>query len=74
MLIGGFIVTGSQPKRVMLRAIGPSLPIPGALADPQLALYDSSGAQISANDNWGASPNQQAIVDTGIAPSNTLIS
>jgi hypothetical protein len=36
VLIGGFIVTGTQPKRVILRAIGPSLPVPGAMADPTL--------------------------------------
>ena len=43
VLIGGFIVTGTQPKKVMVRAIGPSLPLPGALADPVLELRDSSG-------------------------------
>src|SRR4029077_19431871 len=33
-LIGGFIVAGTQPKKVMIRAIGPSLPFDGKLADP----------------------------------------
>lgn len=70
VLIGGFIVTGTQPKEVVLRAIGPSLTLDGALADPVLELHDSSGATITTNDNWQDSPNQQAIVDAGFAPSN----
>ena len=43
VLIGGFIVTGSAQKRVLLRAIGPSLPLGGVLADPVLELHDSKG-------------------------------
>ena len=44
VLIGGFIITGTQPKKVIIRAIGPSLASPGALADPILELRDSSAA------------------------------
>ena len=51
VLIGGFIVTGSEPKRVILRAIGPSLPLAGVLANPTLELHDGSGT-IASNDNW----------------------
>jgi hypothetical protein len=72
VLIGGFIVTGSQPKRLMARAIGPSLGIAGALADPQLELYDSGGTPIGSNDNWQDAPNRQEIIDTTIAPPNAL--
>ena len=43
VLIGGFIITGTQPKTVILRAIGPSLPLAGAMADPTLELHDSAG-------------------------------
>jgi len=53
--IGGFIVGGSGTKRIMLRAIGPSLApqgVAGTLADPFLELHDSTGATIASNDNW----------------------
>ena len=72
VLIGGFIVTGTQSKKVMIRAIGPSLPFPDDLADPILELHDSSGALLDSNDNWVDSPNKQAIIDTTIAPTNDL--
>ena len=70
VLIGGFIMRGDAPKRVLVRAIGPSLStqgIEGVLADPQLELYDSGGNLLAANDSW-ADANKQAIIDTGIAP------
>jgi len=70
VLIGGFIVTGTQPKRVILRAIGPSLPVPGAMADPTLELHDSTQAVIATNDNWQDSPDKQAIIDSTIPPTN----
>ena len=70
-LIGGFIVTGTQPKRVIVRAIGPSLPIAGKLADPTLELRDGSGRQIAANDNW-RSFQEAEIMATGIPPSSDL--
>ena len=47
-LIGGFIITGSQPKRVLLRAIGPSLPVAGALADPQLQIFNSRAKRLAS--------------------------
>jgi hypothetical protein len=68
-LIGGFIVTGTQPKKVIVRAIGPSLPLAGKLADPTLELYGPSGL-LQTNDNWVESPNRQAIIDSGVAPTN----
>jgi predicted outer membrane repeat protein len=52
VLIGGFIIQGPVAKTVMIRAIGPSLPIPGALQDPVLELHDGIGATIATNDNW----------------------
>jgi hypothetical protein len=54
-LIGGFIINGTQPKKVIVRVIGPSLSqygVPGVLADPTLELHDGSGALIATNDNW----------------------
>lgn len=71
-LIGGFIITGSQPKKIMVRAIGPSLSVADKLADPILELRDSSGALLEGNDNWMDSPNRQAIIDSTIRPSNDL--
>jgi N-acetylneuraminic acid mutarotase len=57
VMIGGFIVQGSQSNRVIVRAIGPELSappfnIPNALADPTLELHDGTGALIASNDNW----------------------
>lgn len=71
-LFGGFTVTGTQPKKVMVRAIGPSLPLSGALADPQLQIFDSSGAEIAFNNNWRDATNRQEIIDSTIAPGNDL--
>jgi hypothetical protein len=73
-LIGGFIVTGSNPKRVMIRALGPSLGVsgmPGALDDTTLDLYDASGQLLESNDNWKET-HQAQIEATGLAPSNAL--
>ena len=55
VMIGGFIVQGSGPKRVIIRAIGPELTqfgIPDALANPRLELHNGSGALIGTNDDW----------------------
>jgi hypothetical protein len=71
-LIGGLIVTGTQQKKVIIRAIGPSLPVPDALADPVLELHDGSGNLIASNDNWVDSPDKQAIIDSMVAPTNDL--
>jgi YVTN family beta-propeller protein len=71
-LIGGFIVNGTQPKKVLIRAIGPSLAslFPGTLADPILELHDSSGTRIAINDNWRS--DQQAEIEATLPPSNEL--
>jgi len=73
--IGGFIITGSAPKHLLLRAIGPSLTgsgVPDALADPVLELHGPGIATVT-NDNWRDDPVQQAaIIATGIAPTNNL--
>jgi hypothetical protein len=71
VLIGGFIVTGTQPKKVIIRGIGPSLPFADRLENPTLELYGPNGL-IEANDNWMDSPNRQAIVDSTIPPSHDL--
>ncbi len=72
VLIGGFIVNGSGRKTILIRAIGPSLPLSGSLANPTLELYDGSGRLLEVNDNWQDSPDQQAISETGIAPNDDM--
>ena len=55
VMIGGFIVQGSGPKRVIIRAIGPELTqhgITDALANPRLELHNGTGALIATNDDW----------------------
>ena len=55
VVIGGFIVEGTEPKRVIIRAIGPELTqygVPNALANPTLELHNRTGALIASNDNW----------------------
>ena len=51
-MIGGFIIKGSAPKKVLVRGLGPSLPLTGALSNPILELHDSIGKLIASNDNW----------------------
>lgn len=70
VLIGGFIVTGTEPKKVIVRAIGPSLPLSGKLLDPALALHNASGGVIATNDNWGQSANSVEIAESGVAPTS----
>jgi hypothetical protein len=65
-LIGGFIVNGQGPKQLALRAIGPSLPVAGTLADPVLKLFDSTGTLVAQNDNWNA--HRAEVIATGIPP------
>src|SRR5438067_410760 len=74
VLIGGFIVSGAEPKKVIVRAIGPSLGalgVAGPLANPTLELYGPNGI-IASNDDWINSPNKQAIIDSTVAPTNDL--
>jgi uncharacterized protein GlcG (DUF336 family) len=71
-LIGGFIISGTAPKKVIVRAMGPSLDqfgVSSALADPTLELHDATGAVIATNDNW-ADSQETDIEATGIAPTN----
>ena len=77
-LIGGFIATGSVPKKLMVRAIGPSLAnfgVPGALQDTTLEVRAANGILLGSNDNWKINSEtnqsqQAAIQATGLAPSD----
>src|SRR5205085_2665903 len=69
--IAGFIVTGTAPKQVLIRGLGPTLTnskVTGVLADPTLRLFDGSGTLISSNNDW-KNTQQAAIQATGLAPS-----
>jgi hypothetical protein len=73
-MIGGFIIDGSSPKQVILRAIGPSLAafgVSSAMPDPALQLFDSSASLVASNDNW-RSDQAQLIQNSGLAPSDDL--
>jgi hypothetical protein len=67
-LIGGLIIVGQEPKKVILRGIGPSLNVPGKLDDPTLELHNSAGATIASNDDWKS--DQANVQATGIPPSD----
>jgi len=71
VLIAGFIVVGNGPKKVIIRGIGPSIPVGGTVADPTLELH---GSVVVSNDNWkirdSDGSSQQAEVEaTTIPPS-----
>jgi hypothetical protein len=74
--IGGFIITGTAPKHLLLRAIGPSLSqlgVPDVLADPVLELHGPGSFVTITDDNWRDDPVQVALIKaTGIAPTNDL--
>ena len=63
-MIGGLIVLGQNPLRVIVRAIGPSLSVSGALGDPTLELHDGNGAAIASNDNWRSDQEAEIIATT----------
>jgi hypothetical protein len=75
VLIGGFIINGNDPKSVIVRGIGPSSGVPGALSDPTLELF-SGNTLIASNNDWKTRPDgtsQQAEVEaTSIPPANDL--
>jgi len=74
--IGGFIITGTAPKHLLLRAVGPTLVQAGvtnALPDPVIELHGPGGFTTITNDNWRDDPAQEAaIIATGIAPASNL--
>lgn len=75
LLIGGFIVGGTESKTVIARAIGPSLGSAGVanpLANPLLELRDSNGDLVQSNDNWQDNPDAGTITDSGLAPSDPM--
>jgi len=74
VLIGGFIISGSSAKRVLVRGIGPSLipfGVTNALLNPTLELHNQNSALLFSNDNWITAANKQEISDTGRAPGSS---
>ena len=76
VMIGGFIVGGSNPKQIIVRALGPTLGqapfnIPGTLANPVLELHGGDGSLITSNDNWSTAANSADISASGFAPPNS---
>ncbi|MGN6719935.1 MAG: choice-of-anchor Q domain-containing protein [Candidatus Binatia bacterium] len=80
VMIGGFIVDGSTPKRVLIRSRGPSMAgapffVPGTLANPKVQLF-SGPTLIAQNDNWQDAPScpgficegATEILNTGLDP------
>jgi len=75
ILIGGFIIRGSERKTVVLRALGPSLRafgVSGVLSDPVLSVYNASHTLIATNDNWQSDPHNADIQKNGLAPANPV--
>ena len=75
VLFNGLILQGGNAKRVVFRALGPSLqsngqPVPGTLQDPDLEVRDANGTQLRFNDDWQQAPNAAEIQSAGLAPSN----
>ncbi|CAN5597202.1 hypothetical protein BH20VER3_BH20VER3_18470 [soil metagenome] len=73
VLIGGTIIGGTDPKTVIMRAIGPSLAAAGIaapLSNPILELHDGNGVLLQSNDDWGNGPDADAISDENLAPTN----
>ena len=73
--ITGFIISGSVPKTVALRGLGPSLqangkPVPGRLMNPRLELHDSDNEILQINDNYKEGPGAAAIIQAGLAPND----
>lgn len=65
LMIAGLVIGGPEPKRVLIRAIGPGLVAQGvtdAISDPKLTLVDASHAVVATNDNWSSQANTSAIV------------
>jgi Putative Ig domain len=68
--IGGFIITGTDAKKVLIRGLGPTLTsfnVPNALQDPVLELHDGNNAVVISNDDWKI-PQEADITATGLAP------
>jgi len=74
VLIAGFVISGNQAKKVIVRALGPTLStlgVGGALADPTMTIVNSNNVVVASNDNW-RDTQQSEIAASGYAPPNDL--
>lgn len=74
VMIGGFVIGGSTPKKVLIRAVGPNLAnygVTGVLADPTLQLF-SGQTPIASNNDWGSASNAAEVQAANLAPVNSL--
>lgn len=74
VLIGGFVVEGAAPKRVLVRVPGPSLAafgVAGALGDPNLEIVDAAGTRVVFNEDWAGGGQQAEIAASGFAPTDS---
>ncbi len=74
VMIGGFIVQGTEPATLILRAIGFSLSaqgLAGPLDDPMITIYDSNQRQVATNDDWFTSPDAETIASFHLDPPNS---
>ena len=77
ILIAGFVLSGNAPKTLLIRGLGPALTalgVAGALADPQISLYNRTGTKLSENDNWGGTTAMKdvfAVIGAGKLTSDT---
>ena len=71
-LIGGFVITGSVPKKVLIRGVGPTLGnygVSSALKNPVLLLdlhESGQSLEIAQNDDWGAAPGPALIREASV--------
>jgi alkaline phosphatase len=75
-MVSGFVISGSQSRQLLIRAVGPGLATYGVtapLADPTLTVFNAARATIASNDNWEADANANAVrTSTGLVGAFTL--
>jgi hypothetical protein len=70
VLIGGIVVEGTEPLRVLVRGIGPGLAgygVPGVAEDPRVTLFNAGGAPLASNDDWDETDANRALVQDASA-------
>ena len=75
VLIGGFIIQGSQPIQVVVRGLGGTLAsfgVSNALFDPVIELHDANNTIIASNDDWFTSNDAQTICSYRRDPPNSI--
>jgi hypothetical protein len=77
VMIGGFIISGNNPKRVVVRGLGPSLQdakpaVSDTISNPVLELHDSAGRLITQNDDWRDTPDSGELQNDNLQPSQDL--